>query len=62
VPERPAAAVAAAVAVPCAEDKGPLFEGGGPVLLPPSFWEKAGWGIVALAALGLAMAGPIAVC
>ena len=37
-----------------------LFEGGGQVLLHPSFWEKAGWGIAVLAALvtsGTAAAG-----
>jgi hypothetical protein len=39
------------VPAPSAEEDGPIFEGGGGVLLHPSFWEKAGWGIVALAAL-----------
>ena len=33
------------------EEGDPLFEGGGQVLLSPSFWEKAGWGIAVLAAL-----------
>ena len=42
------------------EEGDPVFEGGGQVLLSPSFWEKAGWGIAVLAALatsGTAAAG-----
>jgi hypothetical protein len=53
-------AVEAAEAGPACEGEDPVFEGGGPVLLRPSFWEKAGWGVAVLAALmasGTASAG-----
>lgn len=42
--------------VPEDESGDPIFEGGGQVLLRPSYWERAGWGIAVLATL--VAAGP----
>ena len=41
-------------------ESAPVFEGGGGVLLPPAFWERAGWGIAVLLATA-ASAGEIRV-